>query len=108
LNKRYLSNYKILPFSLEADDEKIICRNFFLSKKEVVVYYSDINSLTGGSFENKYSGMMKVYSDNSTSCIAFHNRLKNSSRLVTYILSKVNKNLYDEVLDRIKVKQVKK
>jgi hypothetical protein len=104
LNKRYLSNYKILPFSIEVDDEKIICRNFFLSKKEVIVYYSNINSLNGGSFENKYSGIMKVYSENSTNCRAFHNRLKNSSRLVTYILSKVDKKLYDEVLDKIKLK----
>lgn len=104
LNKRYLNNYKILPFNIEADDEKIVCRNFFLSKKEVVIYYSNINSLIGGSFENKLSGIMKVYTENNTTCVGFHKRLKNSSRLVTYILSKVNKKLYDEVLDKIKVK----
>lgn len=108
LNKRYLSNYKILPFSIEADNEKIICRNFFLSGKEVVVYYSDINSLAGGIFDNKQSGIMKVYSENNTSCIGFHNRLRNSSRLVTFILSKVNKSLYDEVLDKIKARQGRK
>jgi hypothetical protein len=108
LNKRYLSNYKIFPFSIEADNERIICSNFFLSKKEIVVYYSNISSLIGGSFENKYSGIMKVYSENNTSCIAFHNRLINSSLLVTYILSKVNKKLYDEVLDKIKVKSGRK
>jgi len=101
LNRHYLNNYKILPFKIEADDEKLVCTNFFLSKKEVVIYYSDIKSLSGGSFENKLSGIMKVYSRNNPDCIGFYHKLRNSSKLVTYILSKVKRPLYDEVLERI-------
>ena len=105
INKRYLANYKILPFRIEADDEKLVCSNFFLSDKEILIYYSEIKMLTGGSFENKLSGMMKVYCGNNSVCIGFYHRLKNSSKLVSYILSKVDRKLYDEVLERITIKK---
>jgi hypothetical protein len=107
LNRHYLNNYKILPFKIEANDEKLVCTYFFFSKKEVVIYYSEIKALSGGSFENKLSGIMKVYSGNNPDCIGFYHRLKNSSKLVTYILSKVNRPLYDEVLKRITIRRKK-
>ncbi len=105
MNKRYIENYKILPFKIEADSEKLICTNFFLSKKEVVIYYHEINSLTGGSFENKKYGIMKLHSENKYGRVGFYNRLNNSSRLVSLILSRVKKPLYDRVMEHIIIKK---
>jgi len=102
LNRHYLNLYKILPYLIEADDEKITCSEFFLSKKEIVIYYNDIASLSGGIFENKISGVMKVCDGKNNLCIGFYQRLNNSGKLATIILSKAKRELYDIVLEKIK------
>ena len=101
LNRHYLNLYKILPYRIEADDEKIVCSNFFLSNKEITINYTDISSLAGGIFENKISGMMKVCDGSNNICIGFYQRLNNSSKLATIILSKVRRDIYDGVLEKI-------
>ena len=101
LNRHYLDLYKILPYKIDVDDEKVICSGFFLSKKELIIYYDDIKSLSGGTFENKISGVMKVCDGRNGLCFGFYQRMTNSSRLVTIILSKVKRELYDEVLEKL-------
>jgi hypothetical protein len=101
LNRHYFNLYKILPYRIESDDEKIICSKFFLSKKEVVIYYNDVSSLSGGIFENRISGLMKVCDGKNNVCVGFYQRLNNSSKLATILLSKVNRNIYDNVLEKI-------
>jgi hypothetical protein len=87
---------------IEADDEKIVCSKFFLSKREAVIYYDDIASLSGGIFENKISGLMKVCDGKNNLCIGFYQRLNNSGKLATILLSTVNREIYDIVLEKIK------
>ena len=101
LNRHYLNLYKIMPYRIEADDEKIVCSNFFLSNKEISINYNDISSLAGGIFENKISGVMKVCDGSNNICIGFYQRLNNSSKLATIILSKVRRDIYDGVLEKI-------
>jgi hypothetical protein len=101
LNKHYLNLYKILPYIIVADDEKLVCTDFFLSKKRFTIYYEDIASLSGGIFENKISGVMKVCDIKNGICIGFYNRMNNSGKLATIILSKVKRELYDEVLEKL-------
>ncbi len=101
LNRHYLNLYKILPYRIQADDVKIVCSDFFLSKKELTIYYTDISSLRGGIFDNKISGLMNVCDKSNNVCIGFYHRLNNSSKLATIILSKVRRNIYDEVLEKI-------
>ena len=101
LNRHYLDLYKILPYKIDVDDEKVICSGFFLSKKELIIYYDDIKSLSGGTFENKISGVMKVCDGRNGLCFGFYQRMTNSSRLATIILSKVKRELYDEVLEKL-------
>jgi hypothetical protein len=101
LNRHYFNLYKILPYLIEADDEKITCSKILLSKKEVVIYYNHVSSLSGGIFENKISGLMKVCDTKNNVCIGFYQRLNNSNKLATILLSKVNRNIYDKVLEKI-------
>jgi hypothetical protein len=101
LNRHYFKLYKILPYKIESDDERIICSKYFLSKKDVMIYYDDISLLSGGIFENKISGLMKVCDGKNNVCIGFYQRLNNSNKLATILLSKVNRNLYDDVLEKI-------
>ncbi len=80
----------------------------FYRRQLSTIYYEDIASLKGGMFENKMSGIMKVYDGKNSVTLGFYTKLNNSSRLVTIILSKVKKELYDEVLDRLTEKKRKK
>ena len=108
LNRHYLTLYKILPYRIVVDEEKIICSEFFLSKKEIIINYSDIDSLSGGLFENRMSGIMQVCDSKKDFCFGFYHRLRNSNKLVTIILSKVKRELYDEVLEKLMSKGKKK
>ena len=107
LNRHYINLYKTLPYRIESDDEIIICSEFFLSKKEVIIYYNNVESLSGGIFENKISGLMKVCDGKNNVCIGFYQRLNSSGKLATILLSKVNRDIYDNVLEKIKSRKGK-
>lgn len=110
LNRHYFNLYKILPYKIEADNDRIVCSKYFASNRETIIYYNDISSLSGGIFEDKISGLMKVCDGKNNVYIGFYQRLNNSNKLVTILLSKVNRNLYDNVLEKILTgkKKVKK
>ena len=102
LNRHYLKLYKILPYKIEADNERLICSNFLFSKKEIVIYHKDISTLTGGVFEGRISGIMKLTDDKNNLSIGFFNSIKNAHGLQTIILSRVPRNVYDEVVKKLK------
>lgn len=108
INKHYFMLYKIMPLRIEFDDEKMVCTGFISASKKFEVYYEDINKLEGGVFENKISGIMKVYDGKNSVIIGFYPRLKNSNKLITMILSKVKKDIYDEVMDNLLKKKESK
>ncbi len=106
INRTYFTYYKILPYKIEADEEKMICSNFLLSNKVITIYYRDITQLKGGIFDGRLSGVLKVC-DNNNVCIGFSQKMKNSSKLITLILSKVNKELYDKVIENLSQRKKK-
>lgn len=109
INKKYFMLYKVMPYKIEADDEKMICCEFIFSDKEIVINYTDIESLSGGIFDGKLRGIMKVCDGRKNICIGFSGRMKDSKKLITLVLSKVNKEIYDSVIDRLQaLKKVKK
>ena len=89
LNKSYINFYKLVPYKIQIDEEKIICTGFLFRDKTVTIYIKDIDSISGGIFEGKYRGLMKVCDGKNKLCIGFFDRLHNSSKLVTLILSKI-------------------
>ncbi len=107
INKSYLIFYKLVPFKIEADEEKIVCTDFLLLKKSVTIYFKDIEDLSGGIFSGRFRGMMKVCDGKNKICIGFFDRMKNSTKLVTLILSKVDKKIYDEVIAKIESMKIK-
>jgi len=111
VNKSYFVFYKLVPYKINADDEKIVCSDFFFRKKTITIYYKDIESLTGGIFEARYRGLMKICDGKNKICIGFFDKMINSNKLITIILSKVDKKLYDNViskLEEVKLRRSKK
>jgi len=107
LNKSYINFYKLVPYKIEIDDEKIICSNFLFRDKTVTILIKDIESISGGIFEGKYRGLMKVCDGKNKLCIGFFDRLKNSGKLVTLILSKVDKKIYDKTIEQIQSSKIR-
>ncbi len=105
LNRHYLNLYKIIPYKIEADEEKMICTDFLFSKKEFTIYYRNIESLTGGIFDGRYSGVMKANDRINQVSIGFFNRLKNANKLQTLLLSKVPRKVYEDVVERVGIKK---
>lgn len=101
LNKSYINFYKLVPYKIEIDNEKIICTDFLFRNKTVTIFIKDVESISGGIFDGRYRGLMKVCDGKNKLCIGFFDRLNNSSKLVTFILSKVDKKIYDKVIEQI-------
>jgi hypothetical protein len=101
VNRTYLTYYKILPYKIEADDEKMICSNFLFSEKVVTIYYKDIDLLKGGVFSGKSSGMMRIRDGKSKLQVGFSQKMIDSEKLIALILSKVSKSIYNEVIEHL-------
>lgn len=107
LNRHYLLLYKILPYKISVDEEKMVCSEFMFYKKDVIIYFNDIVALEGGIYAGKLNGIMKVKDGANNRIIGFYDRIKDSRKLETWILSKVKKSIYDEVIERIGIKNQK-
>jgi hypothetical protein len=101
INKHYLNNYKTIPYKIEADDEKLICSKFLFSKKIINIYFKDVTSLEGGIFDGRITGLMKIHDGKNNRTIGFYSKINNVKQLETIILSRVKKELYDRVVDKI-------
>ena len=108
MNKSYFTFYKLVPFKIEADDDKLVCSHFLFRDKKITIHYKDIESLKGGIFEAKYRGLMKVSDGKNKISIGFFDRMKDSSKLITLILSKVDKKIYDEVINKLESVKIKR
>jgi hypothetical protein len=94
-----------MPYQIKADNEKLTCNDFLFQKKVVLIYYRDVESLTGGALSGKLSGIVKLCEGKSKICIGFYDKLKDVNKLQTLILSKVRKEVYDSVLEKIGLKK---
>jgi len=108
VNRTYLTYYKIIPYKIEADDDKMICSDFLFSKKNVTIYFKDIDVLRGGIFSGKSSGIMRVNDSKSNLQVGFSQKMKNSEKLIALILSKVPKDLYNEVINNLTARRHRK
>ena len=102
LNKYYFDFYKIIPYKIEADEEKLVCSQFLFRNKTLTVYIKDIEKLSGGIFNGRFRGVMKICDGKNKICIGFFDRINKSSTLITLILSRVDKKIYDDVIENIK------
>lgn len=101
INKSYFKFYKLVPNKIETDGEKIICSEFLFRDKKITIMIKDIESLSGGIFDGKYRGLMKVCDGKNKICIGFFDRMKDSGKLLAIILSKVDRKIYDSVIEKI-------
>lgn len=90
-----------MPFKIEADDDKLVCSKFFMSKKVRTIYFNNIEKLEGGLFEGKPRGIMRLCDHESKVWVGIYQNILNGRELGTLILSKVPKEVYNSVLEKI-------
>ena len=105
VNRHYLLLYQIVPYKITADDEKIVCEKFLLNKKRVEIFYKDIENLSGGVFSGKIRGLMKVYDGRSKISIGFYDYIEDVKSLQTILLSRVNEDVYNHVVESFGLKR---
>ena len=91
-----------MPSKIEADAGRMTCSKFIFSRKILTIVYSDIESISGGIFEGKNYGLMRVCDGKNKICIGFFNSLTNVRALEKIILAKVNKEIYEKSAQKIK------
>ncbi len=101
LNRQYIMLYKIVPYKIIFDNDKLICSDFLFSNRESIINLEDVDKLKGGIFEGKIRGILRVYDGKNQIYIGYFNKIKNSQMLGTIILSKVRKSVYEDVINNI-------
>lgn len=102
LNKFFFKSYKIFPFKIEIDNEKIICSDYFLKSKTVELKHSEIDKIEGGIFSKNLARPIYIKSTSKDVTFGVHNHLKNFNKFLTIVLSNINQDLYLELLEKVK------
>lgn len=101
INRFYYKNYIYFPYSIKIDNDKMICSDYFLQRKEVTIKLSEITEITGGIFSNTPARPVYVIDSNGNKA-GLSPHIKNYNKLVTRILSNIPQKLYSDILQRIK------
>jgi hypothetical protein len=100
-NRFYFLIYKTLPLEIVLDKSQIICTNFIFNKaRKEIINIKDIKSISGGIFEGRLNGIIKITDVNNVS-IAFSHRISDSTKLIAGILEKVDKKIYEEAINNL-------
>lgn len=102
INRFYLKSYRLFPNRIEADNEKLICSDYFFNKKIIELNHGSITKITGGLFSGNISRPIYLHDENTGIVIGFNNHLKGYDKLLTIILSNINQQLYDDLLNKAK------
>lgn len=108
INKFYIKMYKYFPFKIEADNEKLVCSDFFMSNKRIEIRHSEISDIKGGIFSGSQIKPLYILHKDGETMIGINPHLKGYNKLVTMILSNISQKLYNDLLDRSKELNISK
>ncbi len=100
--KIFIKVYKYFPFEILANNEKIECLNFMKPSKSVTIRMDEITSIQGGIFSGNAAKPIIIEGKTPEEKIYFNVHLKGYSKLLTLVLSNVNKELYESLLTNLK------
>jgi hypothetical protein len=106
INWWFVKLYKIVPYRIESDEEKLVGTSYVFQSRRVEIRYQDVVELKGGIFEGRPYGLMKVI-DKEGATIAFFHRLRRSKELQGEILRLAPRKVYDDVLEKLGMRKDK-
>ncbi|MBU2492327.1 MAG: hypothetical protein KJ571_06840 [Bacteroidetes bacterium] len=102
LNRYYFKMYKMFPYKIQIDNEKIICSDFMNKSKRVEVKLIDISRITGGIFSGSPIRPIYISDEKNNITIGFNQHLKDYNKFLTIVLSNIPQELYNDLLEKIK------
>lgn len=104
LNRYYFKTYRIFPFKISADNQKIICSDFLFSSKIIEIDLQNIDKISGGIFSGWPTRPVYIYDGTKNIMIAFYSHVGNFRNLLKTILENIPQNVYDELIEKIKTR----
>ena len=101
LNKYYIKTYKLFPFEISADNEKIICKNFLFSKKVIELRMEDIDNLTGGVFSGYQTRPVYIHDSKQNITIGLYANVGKFPELLKIIIQNIREDLYRDLIGKI-------
>lgn len=98
MNKFYLHSYKVFPFKIAINNERMICSDFFNKSKVHEIKLSEIDSIEGGTLSGNPAKPIYIYIKKDNLVIGISPHIKNQNKLITIILSNVRQEVYNGVL----------
>lgn len=98
MNRFYFRSYKLFPYKIDINNEKMICSDYFNKSKVHEILLSDIDLVEGGSISGTPAKPIYIHDSNNNIIVGISPHMKNHNKLVTIILSNVKKEVYDDVL----------
>ena len=102
LNRYYLKTYRSFPFTISADNEKLICSDFLLNKNIVEIKLIDIVKINGGIFSGYPTRPTYIHDARNNIVIGFYSNSGNFNELLMTIIKNVDENLYQQLIDKIR------
>jgi len=102
LNRYYFKMYRLFPYIIKADNEKIICNDFMYKNRTVEIRMADITKVTGGIFNGSPVKPIYIYDGKNNITIGFNQHLRDYNKFLTILLSNVKQELYDDLLKKVK------
>jgi len=106
VNVYYIKTYKLFPFEIIADNEKIVCKNFFLSRKQITIKHEDMVKISGGIFSSYPTQPIYIYDGKNNFTIGFYSHVSKFQKLLTIILSNIPQKLYNDLIDKFKKEKI--
>lgn len=102
LNRYYFKMYRLFPYRLKIDNEKIICTDFMNKARSVEIKLLDVGKITGGIFSGSPVKPIYIYDEKNNVTIGLNQHLKEYNKFLTIVLSNIKQELYNELLENIK------
>ncbi len=98
MNRYYIRSYKLFPFRIEINTEKMICSDYFYRNKKIEINLLDIDLIEGGSLYGTPGKPILIHDAVNDSVLGISPHMKNHNKLVTIILSNVSDEVYNSIL----------
>lgn len=105
LNRFFIMTYKLFPFEITVEDNKLICKDFFLSKKKIEIEFDNIDEIKGSIFSGYPTRPIYIHDKSKNITIGFYSHVGNFQKLLTVILQKIPENLYNSLLKSLQRKK---
>ena len=98
MNRYYIRSYKLFPYKIEINRERMICSDFFNGKRIIEIELHDIDFIEGGSLSGTPAKPILLHDAMQDVVIGISPHMKNHNKLITIILSNVKQEVYNDVL----------